>query len=41
MLAMILLGTSIFQLVAGEGNSVKSTVEQVWQQEIEVRTYFP
>ncbi|MBQ3107345.1 MAG: hypothetical protein IJC68_01890 [Firmicutes bacterium] len=41
MLATVLLGVSIFQLVAGDENSVKTTVEEVWQQEIRVRTNFP
>lgn len=42
MLAMILLGIAIFQIVAGEDeDSVLSTMKGVWQQEIQVRTTHP
>lgn len=42
MVAMILLGISIFNLIAGPSEgSIRSSVGQLWQQEIEMRTMEP
>ncbi|MBO5667238.1 MAG: hypothetical protein J6S45_07310 [Firmicutes bacterium] len=42
MVATILLGISIFQMIAGPSeDSIRSSVGQLWQQEIEMRTMEP
>lgn len=42
MMATILLGVSIFHLIMGpQSDSVFSTVQGVWKQEIEIRTQSP
>lgn len=39
LVAMIALGTFIFNLVAGSGeNSIKSGLERIWQKELSYRT---
>lgn len=42
MLAMVVLGVFLHQLIAGEdGGSVASTLSDLWRWEIEARTYTP
>lgn len=42
MMATILLGVAIFHLIMGpQQNSIFSTVQSVWNEEIEIRTQSP
>ncbi len=39
LIAMILLGLAVFNLIAGpDENSIKSTLNDVWQQELQLKT---
>ena len=39
LIAMIVLGVAIFNLIAGpDDNSIKSTLNDVWQQELQLKT---
>ena len=38
LVAMIILGTLIFGLIAGDDNSIKTTLSDAWQQELQLKT---
>ena len=42
LIAMIMLGIAIYEIIAGPGaGSIFHTVKEVWQQEIQIRTPTP
>ena len=41
LIAMIGLGAAMFQMIAGNDNSVYSEVQSMWQHEAETVQYFP
>lgn len=41
MVAMMMLGLAIYAYVAGDGDSIKSSVEGLWRSEIEQQQTYP
>ena len=41
LIAMIGLGAAMFQMIAGNDNSIYSEVQNMWQHETETVQYFP
>lgn len=41
MIAMLMLGLTIYSYVAGDDDSVKSSVEDLWRREIEQQQTYP
>ncbi len=39
--AMVALGLALFNMIAGDGDSVKSHMKDVFETEIEMRTNYP